>query len=94
MPQLCRTPAAQEVLVTIVRAHERERAASLRPIDGWTLTWLEGRPRLQLGSGPTLTLSDDDSPVWEERSGKPEDGASVAAEASSEHEDDDDWLSG
>lgn len=52
----------------------------------WTLTWLEGRPRLQLSDDTVLTVSSTGSPVFE-----------PLFQDGTEHEDaddeEDDWLS-
>lgn len=50
-----------------VAAYEAARGAEISGLT-WTLTWLEGRPRLELDDGTSVPVgvapSDDDSDDW------------------------------
>lgn len=77
------TPPAQlpQQLVAEIRSFEAAHGDDLGDAS-WTLTYLEGLPRLTYGDGRTLTLHRSGEPQWLE-----------AAEIPGSEDDDDAWLS-
>lgn len=76
------TPPAKlpEALIEEIRGFEAGHRDALVGAS-WTLTYLEGLPRLTVGDGRVLTLDRNGSPCW------------IGAGEIPGLEDDDDWLS-
>ncbi|MBF4462244.1 MULTISPECIES: hypothetical protein [unclassified Rathayibacter] len=67
-----------ELVVTAVRAVEDDLAGTATAEWRWQLTWLEGRPVVELDDGTTITY-------------RPDEDAAYITQPHDADEDDDDW---
>mgnify|MGYP003435185038 FL=1 len=82
-------PPHRSVPAVLHEAIAEVEAEAARPDASWTLTWLEGRPRLSLDGELRLTLDGSGDPVHVVPG---HDSPSTHSDPTID-EDDDDWLS-
>lgn len=78
-------PGVPEILHDAISAAEQEFSAA----HSWTLTWLEGRPRVELFDANATLLQD----IGVDPHGNVTSASSSDTDASAEEDTDDDWLS-